>query len=92
MENSRPQAGAAAQSMPHHGFLAVAVLIAASLFAQNQHPVTGRKYAGVMGAGGADWLVRPGALGRGAARQSDRAARDRQGNRLWPISARATGI
>ena len=38
---------------------AVAVLIAASLFAQNQHPVTGRKYAGVMGAGGADWLVRP---------------------------------
>ena len=38
---------------------AVAALIAASLFAQNQHPVTGRKYAGVMGAGGADWLVRP---------------------------------
>ena len=39
--------------------LTVAALIAASLFAQNQHPVTGRKYAGVMGAGGADWLVRP---------------------------------
>jgi ubiquinone/menaquinone biosynthesis C-methylase UbiE len=23
------------------------------------HPITGRKYAGVMGPGGADWLVRP---------------------------------
>jgi ubiquinone/menaquinone biosynthesis C-methylase UbiE len=37
-------------------------LVVASLFAQNapnQHPVTGRKYAGVMGAAGADWLVRP---------------------------------
>src|SRR5258708_7888302 len=39
--------------------LTVAALIAASVFAQGQHPVTGRKYAGVMGAGGADWLVRP---------------------------------
>ena len=38
---------------------ALIVLVAAGLFAQNQHPVTGRKYAGVMGAGGADWLVRP---------------------------------
>ena len=28
-------------------------------FAQTQHPVSGRKYAGVMGAAGADWLVRP---------------------------------
>lgn len=27
--------------------------------AQGVHPVTGRRYAGVMGAGGADWLVRP---------------------------------
>ncbi|MGO9257640.1 MAG: class I SAM-dependent methyltransferase [Bryobacteraceae bacterium] len=26
---------------------------------QGVHPITGRKYAGVMGAGGADWLVRP---------------------------------
>jgi tRNA A58 N-methylase Trm61 len=26
---------------------------------QGVHPVTGRKYAGVMGVGGADWLVRP---------------------------------
>jgi ubiquinone/menaquinone biosynthesis C-methylase UbiE len=34
-------------------------LLVASLFAQGQHPVTGRKYAGVMGAAGADWLVRP---------------------------------
>jgi ubiquinone/menaquinone biosynthesis C-methylase UbiE len=29
------------------------------LSAQDAHPVTGRKYAGVMGAGGAGWLVRP---------------------------------
>jgi SAM-dependent methyltransferase len=28
------------------------------LTAQGVHPVTGRPYAGVMGAGGADWLVR----------------------------------
>jgi predicted methyltransferase len=34
-------------------------LLAASAFAQGQHPISGRKYAGVMGAAGADWLVRP---------------------------------
>jgi ubiquinone/menaquinone biosynthesis C-methylase UbiE len=28
-------------------------------FAQGVHPITGRHYAGVMGVGGADWLVRP---------------------------------
>jgi tRNA A58 N-methylase Trm61 len=28
-------------------------------WAQGVHPVTGRKYAGVMGPGGAGWLVRP---------------------------------
>ena len=33
--------------------------VAASAFAQGQHPISGRKYAGVMGAAGADWLVRP---------------------------------
>jgi ubiquinone/menaquinone biosynthesis C-methylase UbiE len=38
---------------------ALIVLLATSAWAQNQHPVTGRKYAGVMGAGGAEWLVRP---------------------------------
>jgi ubiquinone/menaquinone biosynthesis C-methylase UbiE len=38
--------------------LACLVLLAATLFAQNTHPITGRRYAGVMGAGGADWLVR----------------------------------
>jgi ubiquinone/menaquinone biosynthesis C-methylase UbiE len=27
--------------------------------AQGVHPITGRHYAGVMGVGGADWLVRP---------------------------------
>ncbi len=35
------------------------LLLAAGALAQGQHPVSGRKYAGVMGAGGADWLVRP---------------------------------
>src|SRR5215471_15453143 len=28
-------------------------------WAQGVHPVSGRKYAGVMGANGAGWLVRP---------------------------------
>src|SRR6266446_5640212 len=28
-------------------------------WAQGVHPITGRRYAGVMGIGGADWLVRP---------------------------------
>jgi ubiquinone/menaquinone biosynthesis C-methylase UbiE len=35
------------------------VVLTGSAWAQNQHPITGRKYAGVMGVGGADWLVRP---------------------------------
>jgi ubiquinone/menaquinone biosynthesis C-methylase UbiE len=35
------------------------LLLAISLWAQGVHPITGRKYAGVMGLGGADWLVRP---------------------------------
>jgi ubiquinone/menaquinone biosynthesis C-methylase UbiE len=38
--------------------LTVAALIVCA-FAQGQHPISGRKYAGVMGAAGADWLVRP---------------------------------
>lgn len=38
--------------------LALFLYLAALAFPQ-AHPVTGRKYAGVMGAGGADWLVRP---------------------------------
>lgn len=29
-----------------------------AFLAQDTHPITGRKYAGVMGVGGADWLVR----------------------------------
>src|SRR3954466_11243417 len=36
-----------------------ALLLAAGLWAQGVHPVSGRRYAGVMGVGGADWLVRP---------------------------------
>src|SRR3982751_1282497 len=36
-----------------------ALLLAAGLWAQGVHPISGRKYAGVMGVGGADWLVRP---------------------------------
>jgi ubiquinone/menaquinone biosynthesis C-methylase UbiE len=39
--------------------LAAATLLLAAAFAQGQHPISGRKYAGVMGAAGADWLVRP---------------------------------
>jgi len=35
------------------------LLLHALAWAQGVHPVTGRRYAGVMGAGGADWLVRP---------------------------------
>jgi len=30
----------------------------AAAWAQGVHPISGRRYAGVMGAGGADWLVR----------------------------------
>jgi ubiquinone/menaquinone biosynthesis C-methylase UbiE len=35
------------------------ILLTAPVWAQGVHPITGRHYAGVMGAGGADWLVRP---------------------------------
>ena len=35
------------------------LLLAFTLWAQGVHPISGRKYAGVMGVGGADWLVRP---------------------------------
>jgi ubiquinone/menaquinone biosynthesis C-methylase UbiE len=41
---------------------AVCVLLLAlhaAAFAQGVHPVSGRRYAGVMGSGGAGWLVRP---------------------------------
>ncbi len=46
------------------------VLLVPALGAQDRHPVTGRPYAGVMGMGGADWLVRP---EREAEEQPDRA-------------------
>lgn len=43
--------------------VAVAVAVTVSTVAQprqeNVHPITGRKYAAVMGYGGADWLERP---------------------------------
>src|ERR1044071_5404968 len=35
------------------------LIVCASVWAQEAHPVTGRRYAGVMGIAGADWLVRP---------------------------------
>ena len=35
------------------------LMVCAAVWAQDAHPVTGRRYAGVMGVGGADWLVRP---------------------------------
>ncbi|HTS60668.1 MAG TPA: class I SAM-dependent methyltransferase [Candidatus Acidoferrales bacterium] len=50
--------------------LACLLLLAAHLLAQNVHPITGRRYAGVMGPGGADWLVRP---ERESEEQPDRA-------------------
>ena len=54
--------------------LAAAALVAAALAqAQAQpdrHPISGRRYAGVMGVGGADWLVRP---ERGEEEQPDKA-------------------
>jgi ubiquinone/menaquinone biosynthesis C-methylase UbiE len=34
-------------------------ILCALAHAQDLHPITGRKYAGVMGANGADWLTRP---------------------------------
>ena len=46
------------------------VLLVAGALAQNTHPISGRKYAGVMGAAGADWLVRP---ERAAEEQPDKA-------------------
>jgi SAM-dependent methyltransferase len=48
------------------------LLLVAGAIAQsaNQHPITGRRYAGVMGPGGADWLVRP---ERESEEQPDRA-------------------
>jgi ubiquinone/menaquinone biosynthesis C-methylase UbiE len=36
-----------------------ALALAAAAWAQGVHPISGRRYAGVMGVGGADWLVRP---------------------------------
>src|SRR5437899_9136710 len=35
------------------------LLLTITLWAQGVHPITGRRYAGVMGPAGADWLVRP---------------------------------
>src|SRR5579862_3895034 len=37
----------------------LALAAASFVFGQNQHPVTGRQIAGVMGVQGADWLNRP---------------------------------
>jgi ubiquinone/menaquinone biosynthesis C-methylase UbiE len=38
--------------------LCLALLFAACTPAQDRHPISGRRYAAVMGVGGADWLVR----------------------------------
>lgn len=50
--------------------LACLFLLAAALLAQNTHPISGRRYANVMGAQGAGWLVRP---ERESEEQPDRA-------------------
>ena len=39
--------------------VAFVLIIQVAAWAQGVHPISGRKYAGVMGAAGADWLVRP---------------------------------
>ena len=39
-------------------FCGVVLLVQAAAWAQGVHPVSGRRYAQVMGIGGADWLVR----------------------------------
>ena len=41
------------------GLLLYFIVSNCTLFAQTEHPVTGRKIAPVMGMGGADWLERP---------------------------------
>ena len=38
--------------------LALAISLAPAAFGQTEHPVSGRRIAGVMGVGGADWLDR----------------------------------
>ena len=41
------------------GLLTFSFITNATVFAQTEHPITGRKIAPVMGMGGADWLERP---------------------------------
>src|SRR3954454_5561515 len=48
----------------------LALCLLVPLQAQDRHPITGRRYAGVMGSAGADWLVRP---ERESEEQPDRA-------------------
>src|SRR5215472_13905151 len=49
---------------------ALFLFLTLTLPAQDRHPITGRRYANVMGAAGADWLTRP---EREAEEQPDRA-------------------
>jgi len=64
------------QRVSVYRLLAGAALVAALAFGQapaqapDRHPISGRRYAGVMGVGGADWLVRP---ERGEEEQPDKA-------------------
>src|SRR6266853_339353 len=39
--------------------LLLVLLFTLPLPAQDRHPISGRRYAAVMGSAGADWLVRP---------------------------------
>jgi ubiquinone/menaquinone biosynthesis C-methylase UbiE len=45
--------------MMRKAICALLVLLASLVWAQGVHPISGRRYAGVMGPAGADWLVRP---------------------------------
>ena len=40
-------------------FVIAALLVSLCPAQGDRHPISGRRYAGVMGVGGADWLVRP---------------------------------
>jgi SAM-dependent methyltransferase len=54
----------------HRRRFACLLLLAVGALAQGRHPISGRPYAGVMGAAGADWLTRP---ERAAEEQPDQA-------------------
>jgi SAM-dependent methyltransferase len=57
--NGRPKPAMKHLSSTRNAVCLLLLSLQAAAFAQGVHPVSGRRYAGVMGAAGADWLVRP---------------------------------